>query len=125
MSESIKLSQMPCYAGLWKAEVIAQEPFIPTQGKESIEMYEKPGVTLQFVEGCGYTVFNLTPEEADELVKQLQYAAMLTRLKFGPCGEGNKGLWNFERSSGYAGFRCSQCGTWVYHNEKKVCKCKE
>lgn len=31
--------------------------------------------------------------------------------------------WQFERSSGYAGFRCSNCGVWIYMNEKPECDC--
>lgn len=31
--------------------------------------------------------------------------------------------WVFERSSGYAGYRCSACGTWVYSEQLKECKC--
>ncbi len=34
--------------------------------------------------------------------------------------------WFFERSSGYAGYRCVKCGTWVYANqypEKQKFKC--
>lgn len=29
----------------------------------------------------------------------------------------------FERSSGYAGYRCITCGTWLYENEVKFCDC--
>lgn len=31
--------------------------------------------------------------------------------------------WVFERSSGYAGYRCNVCMTWVYADAKKVCEC--
>ena len=31
--------------------------------------------------------------------------------------------WVFERSSGYAGYRCSKCGTWVYEDELRKCEC--
>lgn len=31
--------------------------------------------------------------------------------------------WVFERSSGYAGFRCIYCATWVYNYQPKICKC--
>jgi hypothetical protein len=33
------------------------------------------------------------------------------------------GDWIFERSSGYAGYRCRKCGTWVYENTRKKCNC--
>jgi hypothetical protein len=35
-------------------EVLAHDP----------DIHDEPGVYLQKVEGCGYTVFELTPEEA-------------------------------------------------------------
>lgn len=31
--------------------------------------------------------------------------------------------WKFEISSGYAGWRCTECGTWVYDDKPKVCSC--
>ncbi len=34
--------------------------------------------------------------------------------------------WVFERSSGYAGYRCIKCSTWIYANqypEKQEFKC--
>jgi len=34
-----------------------------------------------------------------------------------------KGAWAFERSSGYAGFRCQKCATWIYDNQKEECQC--
>ena len=37
----------------------------------------------------------------------------------------SKGDWHFERSSGYAGYRCSRCGHWVYDNASKTCNCDE
>jgi hypothetical protein len=34
--------------------------------------------------------------------------------------------WVFERSSGYPGFRCLICNTWVHHKEyENKCECKE
>ena len=33
--------------------------------------------------------------------------------------------WVFERSSGYAGWRCVACGTWIYFNDPKKCCCDE
>jgi len=35
----------------------------------------------------------------------------------------SKGDWSFERSSGYAGYRCSRCHTWVYSNARRRCEC--
>jgi hypothetical protein len=61
MKESIKLSQMDCYAGKWRAEVQAK----------SKDIHDEAGLYLQFVEGCGYTVFDLTPDEGRELAKIL------------------------------------------------------
>lgn len=31
--------------------------------------------------------------------------------------------WKFERSSGYAGFRCNECATWLYASDFLNCKC--
>lgn len=31
--------------------------------------------------------------------------------------------WNFERSSGYAGYRCGSCGKWCYANQPLECEC--
>lgn len=31
--------------------------------------------------------------------------------------------WVFERSSGYAGFRCQKCAVWVYEDQEKKCDC--
>lgn len=33
--------------------------------------------------------------------------------------------WIFERSSGYAGYRCQECYTWIYANQEKTCKCNK
>lgn len=34
-----------------------------------------------------------------------------------------KGLWHYERSSGYAGYRCQKCAEWIYEGNPFVCKC--
>ena len=34
-----------------------------------------------------------------------------------------KGKWVFERSSGYAGFRCQKCAAWIYENNTRECIC--
>jgi len=46
----------------------------------------------------------------------------LTRRKEESVLQG-KGDWRFERSSGYAGYRCQKCGTWVYENIARKCDC--
>ena len=35
----------------------------------------------------------------------------------------SKGKWKFERSSGYAGYRCQVCYVWIYNNQEKICNC--
>jgi len=36
----------------------------------------------------------------------------------------SKGDWKFERSSGYAGYRCQKCKTWEYDNNNLLrCEC--
>ena len=47
---------------------------------------------------------------------------MLT-LTFGFVNMNLDDRWVFERSSGYAGYRCKVCGTWVYANRDKICDC--
>jgi hypothetical protein len=34
-----------------------------------------------------------------------------------------KGVWRFERSSGYAGYRCQKCNTWIYCGAEAICDC--
>ena len=31
--------------------------------------------------------------------------------------------WEFEYSSGYPGYRCKNCGTWVYEVDTRICEC--
>ncbi len=31
--------------------------------------------------------------------------------------------WKFERSSGYAGWRCTKCGIWIYQDTPFNCCC--
>ena len=33
------------------------------------------------------------------------------------------GNWVFERSSGYAGWRCAKCGVWIYDKQPCICDC--
>lgn len=35
----------------------------------------------------------------------------------------SKGTWHFEVSSGYDGWRCDKCATWVYDGKALVCDC--
>jgi hypothetical protein len=35
----------------------------------------------------------------------------------------SKGNWEFERSSGYPGYRCQTCMKWVYSHEVPKCNC--
>lgn len=37
----------------------------------------------------------------------------------------NSTRWVPERSSGYAGFRCTECATWKYASEFLVCDCDQ
>jgi len=37
--------------------------------------------------------------------------------------DGFNGDWFFERSSGYAGYRCRKCSTWIHEYEPKKCNC--
>ena len=48
----------------------------------SNEIHEKPGVYLQHVEGCGYNVYELSPEQALELAELLIRAAKQTKKDF-------------------------------------------
>ena len=36
-----------------------------------------------------------------------------------------KGDWVAERSSGYDGFRCQKCMTWIYGGTERKCKCDD
>lgn len=63
---------MDCYAGKMRAEANPHEP----------DIFDEPGVYLQFVEGCGYTVFTLTPEEAEQYADMLKASAKASREAF-------------------------------------------
>jgi hypothetical protein len=80
MSERVDLNAMkPGYDGrLKRAEISAHEPPI----------HDVPGVYLQFVEGCGYDVYELTPDEADAISKYLADAAVQTRAAFSEQANG-------------------------------------
>lgn len=34
-----------------------------------------------------------------------------------------KANWIFERSFGYAGYRCQNCATWIYQHDIAICNC--
>lgn len=36
-----------------------------------------------------------------------------------------KSNWIFERQSGFAGYRCLTCGTWVYNHQEQICECNK
>lgn len=62
-------------------------------------------------------------EAALEVVKNINYDTVLAAdvLPEQPP----KGEWVFERSSGFAGYRCQKCQTWVYAEKKKKCCCDD
>jgi hypothetical protein len=73
MKEHILVSQMICYTGSpWRCEVSDWTPGI----------HDIPGVYIQFVEGCGYHVWDLTPDEAEGLAAILLKQAAKTRANF-------------------------------------------
>ncbi len=58
-----------------------------------------------------------------ENVSKEQQGNDANRLLVADVVEESKGKWEFERSSGYAGYRCQVCYTWVYNNQEKRCDC--
>jgi len=60
-----------------------------------------------------------------------ELAARITRITFSgfeiPKDEEKPfvslGNWVQEYSSGYNGFRCTKCATWIYCDEKFICDC--
>lgn len=72
--DSIELSLMDCYAGKERAEIMVFE-------KEDGD-YDAPGLWLQFVQGCGYTPYQLTANEADKLADILKKGAAKSRKSF-------------------------------------------
>lgn len=62
-----------CYTGGYRqAQVSAHMP----------DIWDKPGTYLQIVEGCGYTVYELSPDEAEIIGNQLIRAAKASRAAF-------------------------------------------
>ncbi len=74
MAKHIILSRLPAgYDG--KKQRMEVMPF-------SKDIHDAPGIYLQKVEGCGYDVFELTPEEARALAALLEQAAKETQEEF-------------------------------------------
>lgn len=55
-----------CYTGY---------PFTMNVHPYDPDIHEKPGVYLEFQEGCGYTPYDLTPDEARQVAQALIAAA--------------------------------------------------
>lgn len=72
-TDAIKLSRMDCYAGKIRAEVLPWE----NDGLDRV-----PGLYLQFVQGCGYSPYEMTPDEADQLAALLRVGAAKARANF-------------------------------------------
>lgn len=79
MKDHIELTEMPVnYTGHHsRMEVMEFSP----------DIHDKPGVYLQYVEGCGYTVYNLTPDEARFLGECLIRKAKETMKAFSKAGK--------------------------------------
>jgi hypothetical protein len=82
MKDSIPLTQMPVnYTGYHdRLEVMAIDPDIHDAPSEV------PGVYLQHVEGCGYTVYRLTADEARFLGERLIAQAADSLKQFSDAG---------------------------------------
>lgn len=78
--DSIVCSTMDCYAGKWRAEVMAMSP----------DIHDQPGIYVQFVEGCGYHPFTLTPEEALTLAEKMRQAALHSKKDFAHAHQGSQ-----------------------------------
>lgn len=76
--DEVTLSRMDCYAGKQRAEVNAYDPEL--QLEDGIDA--PPYVWLQFVEGCGYTVYTVTPDEAEDLAVMLFNHAQIARKRY-------------------------------------------
>ncbi len=72
--ERIELSRMPCYAGKWEATVMPWT-LHGAYKDEPVDEF----LYLDFVEGCGSTVFELTPDEAEKLAGMLMNGAKQAR----------------------------------------------
>jgi hypothetical protein len=67
------LTLTKCYVGHWWVEVMPYSPRIHEEGA---------GLYLQFKEGCGYTPFSITPDEADRLADLLKAGAAQARRAY-------------------------------------------
>lgn len=88
-----------------------------------------------FYSGRGCTPQQATPDnhirESDVTPANLEEvnAFLELEMKNGMAQENNipliraRGIWNESISSGYNGFLCKRCGTWVYANMEKRCDC--
>jgi len=68
------LTLTTCYAGHWWVEVMPYSP--------DIHENDPPAMYLQFKEGCGYTPFSITPEEAERLADLLKAGAAAVRRAY-------------------------------------------
>lgn len=80
------LSRMDCYAGKMEIEVMPSDPSLYEE-EEDRGVIRKPMMYLQRVEGCGYIVMELTPDEADQLADALKLHAVHTRKRFAEHAE--------------------------------------
>lgn len=74
--EKMDLSRHDCYAGKMRVEVMDASPELQESPHPQAYLY------LQFVEGCGYSPYELTPQEADHLAHMLQAGAARARKNF-------------------------------------------
>ena len=76
MKDVIPLTEMPKNYTGYHSQLELME-FTP-------DIHDKPGVYLQHVEGCGYTVYELTPDQARFLGERLIAKANETLKAFTP-----------------------------------------
>lgn len=68
-----------------------------------------------------WKLHNIDPKTGNQIGP---YPTFLTILvKDGKLVAQSRGKWESARSSGYDGFRCSKCATWVYSNQVLKCDC--
>lgn len=92
VSDRVTLSKMDCYAGKLLVEAVAHDPNI----------FDEAGIYVQFIEGCGYSPYTMTPDEADALADRIKEAAAETRRMF-RCAHKNQSV--NDRSQ----FVCDNC----------------
>lgn len=76
--KSIKLSHVPSSYPPSEGVVVRAE-VLPRVKREGSEV---PGLYFQFVDGCGYTIYEFTPDEAEAIGKQLIVGAKQSRKSF-------------------------------------------